>query len=261
VSGVPPSSGFDAWLLDLERRHMADLTFSEVSRSLAVLSATYVQRRDRLAEGVALTGRGKRAAFALYFGPLHYLLTRGIVERLPEAVASRRPLIDLGCGTGAAGLAWAGFGEGGRDLTGVDVNAWALGEAAFAYRCFRLRARTVRGSLAGLAWPRGPLAIVAAFSINELTEADRAGALPRLLERVALGDQVLIIEPLAKGVAPWWGAWRREFEAVGGRADEWRIHAELPPLAARLGRASRLHHRELTGRSLWYGGVRSALTD
>ena len=44
----------------------------------------------------------------------------------------------------AAGLAWAGVGEGGRDLTGVDVNAWALGEAAFAYRCFQLRARTVR---------------------------------------------------------------------------------------------------------------------
>lgn len=231
-----------------------------MSRSLGVLSATYVQRRARLADGIALTGRGKRAAFALYFGPLHYLLVRGIVERLPHAAASRRPILDLGCGTGAAGVAWADLGNHRRDVTGVDVSAWALGEAASAYRCFGLRGRTVRGSVAGLTWPRGPLAIVAAFALNELTEPDRAAALRIVLDRVALGDQVLIIEPLAKGVAPWWSVWRREFEAAGGRADEWRFPADLPPLAARLGHAARLHHRDVTGRSLWHGG-RSALTD
>src|SRR5882672_8691975 len=101
----------DAWLSALEARHLADLTFPEVSRSLRALSATYVERRDRLREGAALAGAGKRAAFALFYGPLHYLLVREIVRAIPEAtggaVLSGPPtLIDLGCGTGAAGAAW-----------------------------------------------------------------------------------------------------------------------------------------------------------
>lgn len=253
-----PDRGFDAWLLDLERRHLSDLTFSEVSRSLRVLSATYVQRREQLSDGVALTGRGKRAAFALFFGPVHYILTRGIVERLPGAAASRLPILDLGCGTGAAGLAWAALGDGERDLVGVDVNAWALGEAAAGYRHFPVRARTVRGSVTDVAWPRHRCAVVAAFAVNELTAAARTAALPLLIGRAAAGDQILVVEPLAKGVAPWWGAWRREFEALGGRADEWRFRAEIPAQVVRLGRAAGVHHDELTGRSLWFGGARRA---
>jgi hypothetical protein len=40
---------------------------------------------------------------------------------------------------------------------------------------------------------------------------------------------------------------------VGGRADEWRFRAELPPIVAKLDRAAGLDHRELTARSLWIG--------
>src|SRR5260221_11312791 len=92
----------------LERRHLADLTFSEVSRALRSLSSAYVERRGRLAAGAALDGAGKRAAFALFYGPLHYLLVREIVGRLPGADRAVPRLVDLGCGTGAAGAAWAG---------------------------------------------------------------------------------------------------------------------------------------------------------
>jgi SAM-dependent methyltransferase len=182
------------------------------------------------------------------------------VERLPDARASRLPILDLGCGTGAAGLAWAAAGPTGRALTGVDLNPWALGEASAAYRHFGVRGRTVQSTIASLGWPRGRAAVVAAFAVNELAEAARATLLTRLLDREAVGDQILIIEPLAKGMAPWWGHWQRAFEAVGGRADEWRFRVELPPIVVRLGRAARLHHHELTGRSLWCGGARSALT-
>jgi len=75
----------DHWLTTLEARHFSELTFQEVSRSLRALSATYVERRDRLREGAALAGAGKRAAFALFYGPLHYLLVREIVLAIPEA--------------------------------------------------------------------------------------------------------------------------------------------------------------------------------
>src|SRR5438876_11986998 len=98
---------FDAWLAALEAKHLSDLTFAEVSRSLRALSATYVEHRRKLAEGAALSGRGKRAAFALFYGPLHYLIVAHIVRLLPNATRRVSTLIDLGCGTGAAGAAWA----------------------------------------------------------------------------------------------------------------------------------------------------------
>src|SRR4249920_3637186 len=126
----------------LEERHLANLTFSEVSRALRALSATYVERRRRLGEGAALAGAGKRAAFALFYGPLHYLLVREIARALPGATAMGPTLVDLGCGTGAAGAAWATAGDRPPRLLGIDRHPWALAEAARTYRAFGLAART-----------------------------------------------------------------------------------------------------------------------
>ena len=57
----------------LEERHFADLTFAEVARALRALSSTYVERRERLATQSAFDSAGKRAAYALYYSPLHFL--------------------------------------------------------------------------------------------------------------------------------------------------------------------------------------------
>jgi hypothetical protein len=95
---------------------------------------------------------------------------------------------------------------------------------------------------------------VAAFTINELGDEARDALLARLLERAAHGDRVLVVEPIARFVARWWDAWRRKVEAAGGRADEWRFPVELPPIVEKLDRAAGLHHRELTGRSLYMPG-------
>ena len=137
-----------------------------------------------------------------------FLLVHALIYRLPHAREVGLPIVDLGCGTGAAGLAWAAAGPGRRAVTGVDVNPWALQEAAAAYRCFDMQGRTVRASIPGLAWPRERSAFVAAFAVNELSDGDRALLLPRLLERAAAGEPFLVVEPLAKGVAPWWGRWQ-----------------------------------------------------
>src|SRR5213593_4439136 len=93
---------YRGWLLRLERQYLADLTFSEVSRALRALSSAYVERRGRLFEGTALAGVGKRAAFALFYGPLHYLLIREIVRALPGATDAPPILMDLGCGIGTS---------------------------------------------------------------------------------------------------------------------------------------------------------------
>ena len=244
---------FDSWIEALAARHQSDLTFTEISCSLRALSSTYVERRHRLREGAALTGAGKRAAFALFYGPLHFLLIRGIVRALPGAVAAARTLVDLGCGTGAAGAAWASECAERPQVVGIDRHPWALAEAGRTYRAFHLRARTRQAEVAAAEWPRPPVLLLAAFTANEMADDGRAALLARLLDRAEKGDRVLVVEPLAGGVAPWWNAWREACERAGGRADEWRLRIELPEIVKKLDRAAGLNHRELTGRSLWLG--------
>ena len=252
---------FEDWMRTLEERHLADLKFSQVSSALRALSSAYVERRERLREGAALDGAGKRAAFALFYGPLHYMLVREIIRSLGERTgwdgggtgAANRTLVDLGCGTGAAGAAWATRFQHPPTVLGIDRHPWAVEQAADTYRAFGLQARTRRMDVAAAPFPKGPGLIVAAYTLNEMDEAGRDGLIRRLLERAAGGDRVLIVEPIARGMARWWEPWRTQVEAAGGRGDEWRFHVELPPIVAKLDRAVGLNHRELKGRSLIIG--------
>jgi SAM-dependent methyltransferase len=252
LTRLPPSTDrFAPWLASLEAKHLSELTFAEVSRSLRALSATYVERRQKLVEGAALSGRGKRAAFALFYGPLHHLLVTQIVRALPDATRSVSTLIDLGCGTGAAGAAWASALTPPPRIIGIDIHPWAAREAADTYRAFGVAATVRQGDIAKAPLPKGRVAILAAFTLNELPDAAREGLLTRLVERGLHGDRVLIVEPLAGGVARWWNSWRETIARAGGRADEWRFRMELPAIVAKLDRAAGLDHREITGRSLW----------
>src|SRR5262249_38854035 len=151
---------------DLERRHLAELTFPEVSRALRALSATYVERRQKIGEGAALSGAGKRAAFALFYGPLHFLLVGHVVRQLPGAVAGVTAVWGLGCGTGASGAAWAAACERTPRIVGIDRHPWALDEASATYRAFGLSATSRRGDVATLTMPVERGAILAAFAVN-----------------------------------------------------------------------------------------------
>lgn len=246
---------FDGWIRALEAKHLAELQFAEVSRALRALSSAYVERRTRLREGAALSGAGKRAAFALFYGPLHFLIVQHIVRALRAHEISDSShgriaptIVDLGCGTGAAGAAFGVAYAKTPNVIGIDRHPWAIGEAAETYRHFGLPARTRRGDVAAVAWPKPPAAFVAAFTLNEVDDAARHAVMERLLGR---DDPVLIVEPLAGRAAPWWSEWRTAFAARGGRADEWRFKAELPAIVAKLDRAAGLDHRELTARSFY----------
>jgi len=93
--------------------------------------------------------------------------------------------------------------------------------------------------------------IVAAFTINEIADdAARTALLERFVRPRSVRGRVVIVEPLAGRIAPWWPRWRDEILAQGGRADEWRFRVELPAIVAKLDRAAGLDHRELTARSL-----------
>jgi methyltransferase family protein len=252
---VQGPDAFDRWIGALEARQLADLTFAEVRRGLQALSSLYVERRGRLATGAALEGAGKRAAFALYYGPLHFLLVRDVVRALGPAANPAARILDLGCGTGVAGAAWA-LEHGGRaSVEAVDQSGWALAEARWTLAQLGLRGRALRADLRRAALPSGPAGVVMAFTANELTDEDRAGLWSRLRSAAERGTCVLILEPLARGVAPWWEGWRREALEAGGRADEWRFPATgLPEPVIKLARAAGLDPRERTARSLLLGG-------
>ena len=110
----------DTWLAALEQRHLADLTFSEVARALRALSATYVERRDRLARKPAFDSAGKRAAYALYYSPLHFLTVSELLRAMGFHQQPVRHLVDLGCGAGAAGAAWAMLAPSMPEVTAID---------------------------------------------------------------------------------------------------------------------------------------------
>lgn len=240
---------FVEWLRQLEERQLADLTFPELSRALRALSATYVERRSKLGEGAALAGAGKRAAFALFYGPLHFLLARHIADGLPDRFARGGTIVDLGCGTGAAGAAWALSATDRTEVIGIDRHSWAIEEARRTYRAFGLRARVRSDDMTRVAFPEGSL-VLAAFALNELDVPGRRSLLERFLAHANRRGKVVIIEPLAGFVAPWWKEWQRTIESCGGEAREWRLRTPLPAIVEKLDRAAGLDHREITGRTL-----------
>jgi len=247
----------DRWLSDLEARHLAGLTFPEVRRALESLSTDYVARRERVREGSALAGKGKRAAFALFYGPLHFLLVREIVRALGCASPAPGEIVDLGCGTGVAGAAWA-IEAGGARVRGVDRNGWALEEALRTWRTLGVAGRASRGDAATFPLPESGGAAIAAFTLNEMDPDARERLIARLLDAAAHGVRVLVVEPIAKGPVPWWPGAERRFLAAGGRSDAWRFPVDLPDLQARLSKAAGLDHRLLTARSVYLPLVSSA---
>jgi hypothetical protein len=242
------------WLAALEERHLADLTFSEVSRALRALSSCYVERRSRIGSGAALDGAGKRAAFALFYGPLHFMLVRHVVAALGAAASTPDTIVDLGCGTGVGAAAW-GLESGGRPvLSGLDRNRWAAREAEWTWRALGLHGRATTGDVARWTPPRRRSAILVAFAANEWPARVRDTVRHRLERAVMDGHALLVIEPLAGGVAPWWQGWADAFAPLGAAVNEWRTPATLPSIVARLDRAAGLDHRELTGRSIYLPG-------
>jgi hypothetical protein len=129
----------NAWMAALEARQLADLTFQEVSRSLRALSSTYVERRTTLKDGAALSGAGKRAAFALFYGPLHFLVVHHIVSALGAPFVSVERVIRSRCGTGASGAGWAAACARAPVSIGVDRHPWAIEEARRTYADLGLR--------------------------------------------------------------------------------------------------------------------------
>lgn len=248
---MDPDTREEAWLAALNERHLANLTQSEVTRALRALSSCYVERRDKLASGGALDGAGKRAAFALFYGPQHFVLTRAIVGSV--GIHANR-VTDLGCGTGSAGAA-AAIACGDVPVDGVDLNPWAVAEANWTYRTLGLTGRATQVNLRRLKMrtTSGGL-VLASYAVNELPDDARGPLLAQLMAAHAGGASILVIEPIARRVNLWWKGWAEAIMDAGGRADDWRFRDLLPARQRTLAKGAGLDVQEMTARSLYLQG-------
>ena len=93
------------------------------------------------------------------------------------------------------------------------------------------------------------LGVILGWAVNELDADRRAALLPAVLALGRAGAVVLVVEPLARTPVPWWDEWAAAFVRAGGRADEWRFPADLPPALADLDEAAGFRREEITARS------------
>ena len=253
----PLRAAFDAWLAGLVERSERELAFREIRKGVQAVSALYVERRagaDLAAR--ALEGRGKRAALACYFAPLHFLTVHHALAALrPERLGAPRRLLDLGCGTGASGAAAAATcvaaGTAPPRALALDRSGFALAEARTTYAAFGLTVRTVRGRLpAALPAVEAGDLLVLGWAVNELDEGERAGLLASLRRALEAGARLLLLEPLAGPVSPWWRAWAEALAPLRVEEPRWKQRVMLPEWLARLDKAAGLDHRLLGARVL-----------
>jgi hypothetical protein len=248
------------WLLALEQRHQSPYTSAEFLKALRALSVRYVEQRPTLASRSPLDSAGKRAAFAAFYAPLHFLTVREIVRASDRRRSPLTRIVDLGCGTGVASAAWAMECASPPLLRGVDALGWAVDEAKWTWHELGLRGDARRGDLVSVAEhlhhpaTRARLddtGVVVGWSANELTRDARERLLTALLAVSARGASVLVIEPLARRAVPWWNGWVSAVAAAHGRVDEWRFDVVLPPRLARVDQGAGFRREGLSARSLW----------
>jgi hypothetical protein len=253
-------ASIDAWLEALVARHSSAMTRPEFLKAIRALSARYVERRSALPDRSPLDSAGKRAAFAGFYAPLHFLTMRGVVRGLGAGSATLDTIVDLGCGTGVAGMAWASEWAPAPAIVGIDQSAWAIDEARRNWQDAGVKGRAERRDLVleleRLARAsddprrRPAIGIVLGWSLNELTGPARDRAEQAIHALAARGAHVIVVEPIGRRLVPWWTALAERAVRAGARSDEWRFDDPLPPALASLDRDAGFQREELTARSL-----------
>ncbi len=238
------------WYEALRARYLAELEFVEVRRALEALSGLYVSRRHRLRQGHGLDSAGKRAAFALFYGPLHFLQVHHVVVQSGLAAKEIEEVVDLGCGTGFSGIGWAFAAAGHLHLHEYDSNRWAVEEARWTLGLTGFSGRSQVNDMTRVRLRGRGQGILLAFALNELPAEVRAQMRTRIAAAVKKGAVVVIVEPIARWAAPWLGEWADALSRFAVRHDEWRFTPVLPEPLRLLDKAAGLDHRTLTCQSL-----------
>lgn len=248
----------EAWVEALYAEALADLRWPELRKGVQALSALYVHGRDKgdLAPRAA-EGRGKAAAFRCFFAPLHLLVARALVASLPgpgPEEALPRQLLDLGCGSGAAGagvgLQLAAWGSA-PEIDGVDRVAEHLPHARRTYAALGLRAKLRSGSLPGALGQPGPgQLLVLGWSLNELDPAGRIATVAALRRALDRGAGLLLLEPLSTKISPWWPELADALAEIGVSEHLFKERIPLPEKLRDMDKSAGLDHQLLGCRAL-----------
>ena len=238
-----------AWVEAAQARWASDLQFRELRRGVQAVSDLYVHKRaTHSLSDRAVDGRGKRAAFAVYYGGLHLtLLQAWLAERDPVAIDQ---VWDPGCGPGVVGAAVARWGAC-KKVHASDRVGRHLEVAAWTGRQLGVRTQTRKAELPRvLERTRGVGIVTLGWVLNELDDSLREATLTALIRRLRAGSGVLILAPLSLRASPWWPQAVQKLRAArpDACAEEYRLQPELAPLLADLDRASRLNHRTMGAR-------------
>lgn len=244
----------EAWTRALHDEWAADLRFSELRKGAQALSDVYVHRRERgkLARR-AVDGRGKRAAFACYYGVVHALLVAELCgPGGPLALQSPLDVVDLGCGSGAVGVGLAVGGVPVQRVEGIDLVQDNLALARWSYRWWGLRSRVRRGRLPRvLPSGRSGELLALGWCVNELPADDRARLWRGLAAAIDRGAGLLLLAPLSRRAVPWWSEAERSLVPLGVESEELRAVIDRPQLVVDLDRATGLKHHEPGARVLF----------
>ena len=244
------SDDLEAWFCAELPHHLPPLDRRELRKGIQSLSSVYLSRGAGI-ESRAASSRARQAASALFFGPLHSLSTQVVLGSLPPPEVPQACVVDLGCGSGAVGATVVRCGYGER-VEGLDTAAWAVPAARRTYEALGVSGSARKGRLPGaLGWPSGPRLLVFGWSLNELTEADRAQVRQRVESGLRKGCGLLLIEPLSRRITPWWDDWSRKLRRLGVSAHQAKAHVALPPCLRDLDRAAGMDHRILGARALY----------
>jgi SAM-dependent methyltransferase len=229
------------------------LEFRELRRGAQAVSDVYVHKRKSGAIAQrAADGRGKRAAFIVYYGGLHLLLVQHWMEQRPAPIVER--VLDHGCGPGVVGAAAARWCGGAR-LTASDRVGRHLEVASWTGRHFGLKVQTRKQNLPGaIGIPSVPSLLIFGWVLNELSDPERQSSIERMARAIRAGSGALVFAPLSLRASPWWPDLARSLRRV--RADglieeEYRFQPDRPRLIADLDRATRLNHQSLGARVLY----------
>ena len=144
----------------------------------------------------------------------------------------------------------------------IDENAWALGEALWNWRALGLDGRTRRADLVtaaakigteGRRGRIGPPAIVLGWAVNELAPAARGRLLSELTTLVERGSALLLIEPIARTLTPWWAEWVERLSPHGAESHDWKFDIALPGRLAEIDHEAGFRREGLSARTLSCG--------
>ena len=133
------------------------------------------------------------------------LWSASLPDRSPRSSArSRRALprpatsSTLAAGPESGGAAWALGAGGSPQLLGIDRHPWAVDESRRTYRELGLRGHARTGDLKRLPPLASSGAVIAAYTLNELSNERRGEVEMHLLEAATQGTRVLIVEPISR---------------------------------------------------------------